>query len=108
MAGLDGWLTPAAAIRPVPISVLEDAESGMRLALAITQDSQPVNMFGQCGASLPIHHLGSELPVGLQIVCAPGEDEKLLAMSCAVERALGRPPPPDLSGFLAPVPPQSG
>jgi aspartyl-tRNA(Asn)/glutamyl-tRNA(Gln) amidotransferase subunit A len=108
MAGFDGWLTPAAAIRPVPVSVLEDAESGMRLALAITQDSQPVNMFGQCGVSLPIHHLGSDLPVGLQIVCAPGEDEKLLALSCAIERALGRPPPPELSGFLGPVPPRSG
>jgi aspartyl-tRNA(Asn)/glutamyl-tRNA(Gln) amidotransferase subunit A len=100
MAGLDGWLTPTAAIRPVPVSDFDDMESGLRLAFSITQDSQPVNLFGQCGVSLPIHHLGSDLPVGLQIVCAPGEDRQLLAVACAVENLLGRPAAPDLSGFL--------
>ena len=100
MSGFDGWVMPAAAVRPLPVSEFDDVESGIRLALAITQNSQPINLFGQCGVSLPVHHLGGDLPVGFQIVCAAGEDEKLLIMACAVELVLGAPPPPDLSGFL--------
>jgi aspartyl-tRNA(Asn)/glutamyl-tRNA(Gln) amidotransferase subunit A len=100
MAELDGWIMPSAALLPPPVSDFDDLESGLRLAFSITQNSQPMNLFGQCGVSLPIHHLGSHLPVGLQIACAPNHDEQALAIARAVEQVLGTARPPDLSGFL--------
>jgi len=29
----------------------------------------------------PTYHLGTDLPVGLQFACAPGEDEKVLGIA---------------------------
>ena len=99
MAGFDGWIMPTAALRPVPVSDFDDLENGLQLAFSITQNTQPMNLLGQCGVSLPMQHLGSDLPVGLQIACAPKRDEQALAIARAVEQVLGTPPPPDLSGF---------
>jgi aspartyl-tRNA(Asn)/glutamyl-tRNA(Gln) amidotransferase subunit A len=101
MAGMDGWITPAAALQPVPVSDFEDLQNGLRLAFSITKNSQPVNLFGQCGVSLPIHHLGAPLPVGLQIACPPNAEDRLLAIARAVEQVVGIPPRPDLNGFLS-------
>jgi aspartyl-tRNA(Asn)/glutamyl-tRNA(Gln) amidotransferase subunit A len=99
MRGLDGWITPTAALPPPPVGDFDDLEEALRLAFSITRATQPINLFGQCAASLPIHHLGSDLPVGLQIVCAADADEALLAIARAAETVLGIPPPPDLGGF---------
>jgi aspartyl-tRNA(Asn)/glutamyl-tRNA(Gln) amidotransferase subunit A len=100
MRGLDGWITPTAALPPPPVADFDDLEDALRLAFSITRATQPVNLFGQCAANLPIHHLGSDLPVGLQIVCAANADEALLAIARAAETLLGTPPPPDLGGFV--------
>jgi aspartyl-tRNA(Asn)/glutamyl-tRNA(Gln) amidotransferase subunit A len=100
MAGLDAWITPSATIQPVPVSDFDNLESGLALAFSITQNSQPMNLFGQCGASLPIHHLGADYPVGLQIACSPHQDAKVLGIARAIENVLGSPPAPDLAGVL--------
>jgi aspartyl-tRNA(Asn)/glutamyl-tRNA(Gln) amidotransferase subunit A len=101
MDGLDGWVTPAAALVPPPVADFDDLEKALKIAFSITKSSQPINLFGQCGVSLPIHHLGSDLPVGLQIACSPGSEAKLLSIALAVEGILGVPDSPDLSPFLS-------
>ena len=78
----------------------DDMQRALGLAFSITRNSQPLNMFGQCGTSHPIHHLSSALPVGLQIAGAPNHEVRLLAIARAVEQVLGLPPAPDLTGFL--------
>jgi aspartyl-tRNA(Asn)/glutamyl-tRNA(Gln) amidotransferase subunit A len=100
MNGLDGWISPTAALRPVPVADTEDLQRALALAFSITRGSQPTNLFGQCGVSLPIQHLGSDLPVGLQIACAPNSDRTLLRTACAVEQVLGTPLQLDLGGFV--------
>jgi aspartyl-tRNA(Asn)/glutamyl-tRNA(Gln) amidotransferase subunit A len=99
MRGLDGWITPTATLPPPPVADFDNLEEALRLAFSITRNTQPANLFGQCAASLPIHHLGSDLPVGLQIVCAAQADEALLGIARAAEAVLGRPPPPRLGAF---------
>lgn len=100
MRGLSGWITPTATLPALPVAEFENLDEALRLAFSITRNTQPGNLFGQCAASLPIHHLGSELPVGLQIVCSPNMEEALLRIACAVEAELGSPHSAELSGFL--------
>ncbi len=99
MKGLDGWVSPSAALVAPTVAQFDDPDVGLGLALAITQDSQPGNLFGQCGTSTPLQTSGSGLPVGLQIVCAAGRDAKVLSIALAVEAVVGMPTWPDVSGF---------
>jgi aspartyl-tRNA(Asn)/glutamyl-tRNA(Gln) amidotransferase subunit A len=98
--GLDGWVTPTIARAAMPVSDFDDLGEGMRLTLAITQATQPVNLLGLCATSTPIQTFGAEYPIGLQIVCPGGGDAEALAIALAIEDLIGPPPRPDVSGFL--------
>lgn len=101
MQGFDGWLSPTAAITAVPVGDFEDVEKALSLTLAMTRNSQPGNMFAQCGLSIPIPGEDGALPVGLQIMSSNGDDGRLLAVGRFVENLLGRPALPDVSGFAS-------
>jgi len=103
--GIDAWLAPTVPMLPEPVSgfrTVDDVSAWNRRA---TRNTRPGNLFGQCGISLPIQHLGAglaqnttaaALPVGLQLCASPGQDAALLSVACAVEQLLGLPiPPPD-------------
>ncbi|MFZ9298123.1 MAG: amidase [Hylemonella sp.] len=88
--GFDAWITPTVPQIPPPIDdfkAVSDIAEWNRLA---TQNTRPGNLFNQCGISLPIHHLGADLPVGLQL-CAPAlHDAHLLQTALAVETLLAQ------------------
>lgn len=100
MRGVDGWLAAATPLLPLPVRDVATLELALAWNRRATRNTRPGNLFGQCGVSLPVHHLGAPLPVGLQIMGAPDDDAALLACAQAVEAALGRPPLPDVSSFL--------
>ena len=100
MRGLDAWITPTVVVVPGPAADYDSVGKAGAWNKLNTQNTRPGNMFGQCGVSLPIHHLGGTLPVGLQLCCAPGEDAHLLEVATAVQEVVGRPPAPDLRKFL--------
>jgi aspartyl-tRNA(Asn)/glutamyl-tRNA(Gln) amidotransferase subunit A len=100
MSGLDAWVTPTAALLPIPISEFAGVDRGLQMTAAMSRNSQPMNMFGQCGTTTPIHALGAPLPVGLQLSCRPFEEDATLAIALAFEERMGVPAAPDLSGFL--------
>lgn len=100
MIGLDGWIMPVTPILPVPVAEFDQPERAIPLELGITRNSQPGNIFAQCGLSIPIPGERGSLPVGLQITGRNGADAELLAIGHTIERVLGRPDPHDLSGFL--------
>jgi aspartyl-tRNA(Asn)/glutamyl-tRNA(Gln) amidotransferase subunit A len=86
--GLDAWIMPTLPALPHPIAgygTVDEAAAWNRLA---TQNTRPGNLYGQCGISLPIQHLGSSLPVGLQLTASGGQDAWLLDVARAVERLL--------------------
>ncbi len=97
--GLDGWVTPTIARMAVPVTEFDDLAAGMKLTLAITRASQPVNLLGLCATTTPIQSYGAAYPVGLQVVCPGGRDADALAIALALEGLVGPPPRPDLSGF---------
>ena len=100
LEGVDGIVAPTAAILPPPVADFADPAAGLRLALAITQNSQPGNLLDLCGTSTPIQGDGP-LPVGLQILCPAQQDARALSIALTLEQLFGAPPKPDLAGFLA-------
>lgn len=91
LQGCDAWLSPTVPVLPAPTAAftsVADVAAWNRLA---TRNTRPGNLFGHCGISLPIQHLGASLPVGLQLCANGGEDTALLALACTVEQLLGLP-----------------
>jgi aspartyl-tRNA(Asn)/glutamyl-tRNA(Gln) amidotransferase subunit A len=98
MNGLDGWVAPTTLDVPLPTSEHRTLEKVVAWTARGTHNTRPGNLFGQCGASIPIPD--AALPVGLQVICRPGDDAALLAISQCVEGVLGRPREADMSAFL--------
>jgi len=101
--GIDAWLMPTVPMLPQPIAEFRNVAEVAAWNRRATWNTRPGNLFGQCGVSLPIQHLGAKpptrtidaiLPVGLQLCAAPGRDAALLSVACAVEDLLGQPPRP--------------
>ncbi|MGH6612463.1 MAG: amidase [Burkholderiaceae bacterium] len=101
MSGFDAWITPTVVVVPGPAADYDTTEKAAAWNKLNTQNTQPGNMFAQCGVSLPIHHLCGTLPVGLQLCCAPGDDARLLEVARAVEEVVGRAPAPDVRKFIS-------
>jgi len=97
----DAWITPAAAVTAAPVSDLSDVSSALETTMLMGRNSQPGNVFGMCGAVLPIPGPKGRLPVGLQVMCRAGEDAKAVAIARAIEVLIGRADGPDLSGFVS-------
>ncbi|MDP6803800.1 MAG: amidase [Rhodospirillales bacterium] len=100
MKGLDGWITPTVPYSPRPVADFDDAALAERLVPVGSANTRIGNLFGLSAVSIPVHHLGSRLPAGMQILCGGGEDARVLAIACAIEAVIGTPPRPNLSGFL--------
>jgi aspartyl-tRNA(Asn)/glutamyl-tRNA(Gln) amidotransferase subunit A len=92
--GIDAWITPTLPMLPHPVSeyrTVAEVAAWNRLA---TQNTRPANLCGQCGISLPIQHLGADLPVGLQLTAGGGQDARLLDVARAIEQLLDPGPAP--------------
>ena len=100
MEGFDGWVTPTMALVAPAVSDFDDLNKSMKITLAITQDTQPGSLFGLCGTSSNIQMYGSDLPVGMQVLCLPENISQALSIGLAIEQVTGKPPLPDLSGFI--------
>ena len=86
--GMDAWIMPTVPVLPHPIAhytTVDEVAAWNRLA---SQNTRPCNLFNQCGISLPIHHLGADLPVGLQLCASNGSDEALLQTAMGIENLL--------------------
>lgn len=101
MRGLDAWIMPTVVTVPGPVADCDTVDKAGAWNKLNTQNTRPGNMFAQCGVSLPIHHLCGTLPVGLQLCCAPGNDEHVLTVARAVEDVIGRAPAPDVAKFVS-------
>lgn len=84
--GYDAWVSPTTTDFAPLVSELEDPEKGLKLALGMTQNTQPANYLGLCAISLPLPVEG--LPVGYQLMGAPCNDLKLLEIAVEIEKVL--------------------
>src|SRR5690606_35387137 len=97
---VDVIATPTTVDLPPPLATLDDPRQAMRLAMGMTRNTQPSNYLGQCAVSLPLPRAPGQLPVGYQLIGAPGSDGELLAIALAIEERLGAPGRPDLGRLV--------
>jgi aspartyl-tRNA(Asn)/glutamyl-tRNA(Gln) amidotransferase subunit A len=87
----DAFVMPTVPRIAPPIEPLERDIDAFRKANGLMlRNTSVFNFLGCCAASLPIHRPGSA-PVGLMVVGFPGEDERVLAISLALEAAMAHP-----------------
>jgi aspartyl-tRNA(Asn)/glutamyl-tRNA(Gln) amidotransferase subunit A len=98
--GFDAWISPTTAIYPPPVESLADPQTAFDLALGMTRNTQPANYLDLCAVNIPLPMDGHALPAGLQVMCPPGQEERLLGIAIGVETLLGRPPSPAVEKFL--------
>ena len=101
MQRLDGWVTPTIAMAAPPVADFDDPEANMRMTFAITQATQPGSMYDLCASSSPIHMYGSDLPVGLQVLCQKDRLDQAISIGLAIEKVTGPPPRADVGPFLS-------
>jgi aspartyl-tRNA(Asn)/glutamyl-tRNA(Gln) amidotransferase subunit A len=101
LRGIDGFVSPTATVLAPPVAAFADSQDALRLAFAITQNTQPGNLLDLCGTSTPIQSQGAApLPVGLQVLCRGGKDARLLSIALLLEDLFGLPPKPDVTALL--------
>jgi len=89
IAGIDVIAAPTLTITPPLLSAIRDSESHWNANRALTRNTVPVNYLGLCAISLPVGFDAARMPVGLQLVARPRQEETLLAVALAAERVLG-------------------
>lgn len=88
LSGFDCVISPTAVmVAPVIAETPPEIERKYRAQLG--WNTRPANVLNLCATSLPIHHLGSDYPVGLQIMCIAAREPRLLALSRAFQAILG-------------------
>jgi aspartyl-tRNA(Asn)/glutamyl-tRNA(Gln) amidotransferase subunit A len=77
---------------PVPAPTLTEVEDPDAYAQAngmMTQNTQPINLLGLTSITMPVALEANGMPVGLQLIAGPLQEEKLLAVALACEKVLG-------------------
>jgi aspartyl-tRNA(Asn)/glutamyl-tRNA(Gln) amidotransferase subunit A len=80
----DALLLPSTPIPAIPIEGIENSASQ---APTLTRFTAPFNLTGLPALSLPCGFSSNGLPIGLQIVCGPWQEARLLRAGYAYERA---------------------
>ena len=101
----DALISPTTVMRAMKV---EDCEINGKLhdrSLLSSANTQPGNLFNLCGISYPIQKYCNDyksdtcLPVGLQVLCANGNDSKAIEIGIAFEKEFGQPEFPNLDNF---------
>jgi aspartyl-tRNA(Asn)/glutamyl-tRNA(Gln) amidotransferase subunit A len=101
IAGVDAWVAPTKwHLPPLCPADWRDLDGDRQLDELCAGPTRAVNVLGMCAISLPIQQYGAPLPVGMQVICPPSAEFRLLAIARSIERVIGRSPTPDLQGFL--------
>ena len=88
---VDVIATPTVMVSPHVLAKDSGPEQFCARNRSIVHNLAPVNYLGLCAATLPVGLDRLGLPVGLQLIAKGGDDERLVAVACAVEGVLGTP-----------------
>ena len=87
----DLLVTPTMAIEPPPVGVLKAVHEFPEMppleVLSMAAFTAVFNITGLPAISLPLHTAASGLPVGVQLVAGPWEDDRLLRVAAQLEAA---------------------
>ncbi|HUB97964.1 MAG TPA: amidase [Stellaceae bacterium] len=100
-ADVDVIASPTLPVTPPPISQVREAEGHLSVNRRLVRNTVGVNYLGLCAITMPVARDGAGMPVGLQFIALPGNEERLIAVALAAEHVLGtaaerigRPPLP--------------
>ena len=91
LASVDVLACPTLCHAPMRVDEITDDASHWAGNRELTRNTVFANFFGLCGITLPVGRDALGMPVGLQLVAAPRQEEALLAIACAIERTVGMP-----------------
>ena len=81
--------SPTMAVAPPLIADVCEADSHWRINRRLVRNTVGVNYLGLCAITMPVGRDRSGMPVGLQFIALPGNEERLIAVAYAAERVLG-------------------
>ena len=89
--GFDLLLTPTIPELPPTLgqfaSTPDNPLNGMFRSTPLVTFTAPFNITGQPGISLPLHQSQNGLPIGMQLVAAPGREDVLIRVAAQLEQA---------------------
>jgi aspartyl-tRNA(Asn)/glutamyl-tRNA(Gln) amidotransferase subunit A len=86
---VDVIVSPTVCVTPPLMDEVRDADGHWRVNRHLVRNTVGVNYLGLCAITLPVALDRAGMPVGLQLIAAPWNEERLLAVALAAERALG-------------------
>ena len=105
LRGIDVLATPTLPITAPALEEVAAPEAWQRINRRAVRNTYVASLLGLCALSLPVGLDAARIPVGLQLIAGPWQEEGLLAIGCRFEGALGdarqrlgAPPP----GMIAP------
>jgi aspartyl-tRNA(Asn)/glutamyl-tRNA(Gln) amidotransferase subunit A len=86
-ADVDLLITPTMTVPPYALSELGDPQGSRGLELRMLHNTRPFNFLGLPAISVPCGFTAGRLPIGMQIIGAPGAERTVLKLARAYERA---------------------
>ena len=101
----DALISPTTVMRAMKVKDCETDGDFHDRSLLSSANTQPGNLFNLCGISYPIQRFCNDyksdtcLPVGLQVLCANGNDSKAIEIGIALEKEFGYMEFPNLDEY---------
>ena len=92
LEGMKGIDVLAAPTLPITAPALEDVaapDAWQRINERAVRNTYMASLLGLCALSVPAGLDAARIPVGLQLIAKPWQEERLLAVGCLLERLLG-------------------
>ena len=102
IADVHAVVGPTVPITPPKITDIQEPKAYMAANLMAARNTTVANLLAMNGVTIPVALDGAGMPVGLQIMCAGGQDNRAVAIARSFEKVLGsardRLGPPPLAG----------
>ena len=90
LAAIDALISPTVPITPPPVAEIVDHEAYVRTNLLALRNTCPASFLGLCAVTIPAGRDAAGMPVGIQLVGAPGSEPRLLAIAVRLEHLLAK------------------
>jgi aspartyl-tRNA(Asn)/glutamyl-tRNA(Gln) amidotransferase subunit A len=89
LESVDALLTPTVAITPPAVESLKCEGAYPKANMLALRNTMIANFMGLCALTLPVGKDAAGMPVGMQVLCGPWQERRLLSIGQAIEGKLG-------------------
>ncbi len=89
IAGVHGVVGPTVPITPPKVAEVQEPKAYMKANLMAARNTTVANLLAMSAVTIPVALDAASMPVGLQVMCAGGDDARAVAMARAFEKVLG-------------------